>query len=403
MPKKAKRKVESPFTGDDLRAYIREYIDSYMDQVEDMGLEEEEFPIFYTSYPFDVTAYILKDNSTCIVFKGHAPVTSINIKHTDLSSVDSKLSIQDYDHVLCYSPSQPYTEEEAKVNAGSDVAEDVENIRQLKDFDAPRVERDNTLRTMKHIMIVNPWLAIRKSPGSVDVVADNKEKAAGEIVRKESEDFSAYSERLNAIKSSPMDVPEPSGVEMPPEVKEPPEPPKPEEPTETKTVTVDPGQETVHVPGTNINIQIKQPEGAQEFKGDKDYDMLRVKKTLYKHTTKIETLDGKTKEISGKMEGMDQIKQTVFRMNRKTHDNEAKMSQMEKINAELVKKMNALIEEQRIENKKMRRFIIERARKARNQAMFVAIVALIIAILTIPFLIILLMNSWDEVKGFLGM
>jgi hypothetical protein len=117
----------------------------------------------------------------------------------------------------------------------------------------------------------------------------------------------------------------------------------------------------------------------------------------------IEDLKRKFKKMDEKLGRMEQTKDTVFRVNRKVHETGAKMTQLEKGNREVMKSFAEVRTEQREENKKMRRFITERARKARNQALIVGLVALIISLITLPFVIMLVMRFWEQLRGLFGM
>ena len=119
-----------------------------------------------------------------------------------------------------------------------------------------------------------------------------------------------------------------------------------------------------------------------------------MKKTLYIQSRDIEELRRVNDELSGKLGNLEQMRQTVFRVNRKVFDSDAKMAKLEKSNMDILRRFAELRSEQAEQNKKMRRFITERAKKARNQALVVAIVALVLALVTLPFLIMLIMRFW---------
>jgi hypothetical protein len=199
---------------------------------------------------------------------------------------------------------------------------------------------------------------------------------------KEDEDFAQYSSKIRELEISLLGI-------IPP-------PPK-EEPKKKETA-----EEAMAPPpplGTNINIEIKQPETQtkEETMEDKmDLDILRLKKTLYIQTTDIEDLRRKVMELSNKMATYEQLRQTVFRINRKVYDADARMGRIEKSNNEILKKVAEARLEQREENKKTRRFIIDKTKSARNQAMVLGIAAIGFAV------VVLIIAKWEEVRTFLG-
>jgi hypothetical protein len=429
MPKKKKKKGKKPPKEEDeqppepepvelsleeeIKAFISAYIDSYMDYVEELNLDQEDFPLFYTYYPFDVTGYILPDDSTCVLFRGLAAATLIDIKGADFEIVDKEMANRKYDHICCYPESQKYTKEEAVKQARKDVELDVEKTRLLKQEDAERMARDHALKSMRLLTVVVPWAGARESEEGLPTrVQTQAGKFAPENLKiKEGEDFSTYSKRLKDLEKDlftakkeeapPTEIPPPP--EEAPAEKETP-PPKEEpikiEPSTPTTIPVPPGTTPA-----NISIEIKQPEAMEKgeaFEEKRDLDILRLKKTLYIQTTDLEELKRKVMEMTNKLGNIEQMRQTVFRMNRKVYDTDARMTNVEKSTREMMRKVAEMSAEQREENKKMRRFIIERSKKARNQAMTVGGIALIIALVSLPLLVMLLMQFWDKIGPMLG-
>ncbi len=451
---KSKKRSPSPkeqfesILGDDIKAYITTYIDSYMEYVEELNIDEGELPLFYTNYPFEVKGYILPDNSTCILFRGFAETTSIEIKKGEFEAVDREISDRNFDHICCYPPSHTFTKDEAEDRARNDVDQDVENSRLLRDKEPEREARHDTLRSIRFLSVAVPWVSTRKTEeaGLLSPLQDEEKFAPENLKIKEDEDFSSYSERLKNLEKTLIEGPK---EEAPPEVEQPPEadkpavaerPPEPEVPTpppEKKPIVAEeppptptsptpsapppppsviqvkeegaPSPKLIPVPpgqaGTAISIEIKQPEApprSEVPEPRKDIDVLRIKKTLYNQTMEIEDLKRKIKEQDNKLDSVKQTKETVFRMNRKVHETGTKMTQVEKSNRGLMRSFAELRTEQREENKKMRRFITEKTKKARNQAMVVAIVAIVLALVSLPFLIMLVMRFWGEIKTMFG-
>jgi hypothetical protein len=377
---------------EELEIYCAVYTDSYMNTVEELNISEMDFPLFYTYYPFDVSAYILPDNSTCILFRGLASAASIEVRKADFEEVDKEIARKKFDHILCYPPSHIYSKDEAKAQAKMDVEQDVKNTKQLTQIDAEKSARDYSLKSIRMLAVVTPWVGTRKTKkaGSEPV------KFAPEDLRiKENEDFSIFSNRLKNMETTLIEGKAP---------------PPPGDDVTKATISADKAGTTTipapaGAPGTNISIEIKQPETG---KGDvdlekKEMEILRLKKTLYIQATDIENLKKKQVEMNNRLQNFEQMRQTVFRMNRKVFDTDAKVIKLEKINREMMAKVAEMRVEQREENKKMRRFITEKVKKARNQALIVAGIAIGIALFSLPFLIMLLIRYWGEIKSIIGL
>ncbi|UCG68654.1 MAG: hypothetical protein JSV09_12735, partial [Thermoplasmata archaeon] len=333
--------------------------------------------------------------STCLLFRGLSSATTIDIQEVDFGEVDLEIVERKFDHICCYPPSHSFSKEEAEKQARSDVEKDVESARLLKREEAETADRDYSLKSVRMLTVVAPWAATRKA-GEGALQTHSAAKFTPENLKpSEGEDFSAYSQRLKNMEASLFEAKEEE--ESPPakEKKAPEPPPPPEVPTAQVTTPTTP---------TNISIEIKQPEakGKEAFDEKKELDILRLKKTLYIQTTDIEDLRKKTGEINNKLGNIEQMRQTVFRMNRKVYDTDARMTQVEKSHREMMKKIAEMRAEQREENKKMRRFITEKSKKARNQALIVAIIALVLAAVSLPFLIMLLLQFWDKIGPMIG-
>ncbi len=385
-----KKSPEGEFT-----TYIGVYIDSYMNYVEELNIDEADFPLFYTYYPFEVQGYILPDNSTCILFRGLASTNTIDVKSADYDVVDSEIKEKRFDHICVYPPSHPYTNEEAKNQAKKDVDMDIGNTKQISHLDAERQEKDYTLKSIRMLSVVIPWTGERESSSK-----ERKDGAAKfdleSLKMKKGEDFIDYSGRIKGLESSFF-------------LGEPPPPPVDTPPPE-KSIPIDaPSATNIPIPSTgtptNISIEIKPDT---QKKGDifderKEMEMLRLKKTLYIQATDIDNLKKKEVEISNKLQNVEQMRQTVFRMNRKVYDSDAKVANLERNNRGLITEIKKMREEQKDENKKMRRFITEKTKKARNQAMIVAAIAIALSLISLPFLIMLLIKFWGEIKSMIGM
>jgi hypothetical protein len=397
------KKASSEKTQEDkIKTYITEYIDSYMNSVEELSIDEADFPLFYTYYPFDVIGYILPDHSTCILFRGLASGTQIEIKNADFEVVDTEISERKFDHICCYPPSFSFTKGEAKKRAKSDVKKDVKNVQQVRQMDAERSAKEYTIKSIRMLAIVAPWTARRK-----DGVQREEVKITSTTLKaKEGEDFASFSDRIKSLEASVVKgKPSPPPPETPPPMSPPSETPPPAPPITVEApegIEVSTPQTTPQ--GTNISIEIKQPETpkGEAIDEKKDMEILRMKKTLYIQATDIENLRRRETEMSNKLQSFEQMRQTVFRMNRRVYDTDAKVTRLEANDKELIKVIGEMQVEQQEENKKMRRFITEKARKARNQAMMVAAVAIAISLISLPFLIMLLIKFWGEISEMLG-
>jgi hypothetical protein len=386
------------------KTFIVSYIDAYMDQVEELNVKESDFPLFYTNYPFEVHGYLLPDNSLCVLFKGLAPAMTIQVERKDFKFVDSEISQKRFHHICCYSPSQSYTKEVAKKHAISDVTRDIENARNLSAEGVDTVSKAELLRSIGLMTVAMPWISARKTKrGTLRVPPKSEQsKFSLENLRKsEDEDPQEYSQRLRNLETMLLGA----APERPTGSKQPPAPPPPVPPP-VQIPSQIPSQTPSQTPsGTNISIEIKQPEGKtkDEMLDDKtDLDILRLKKTLLLQTTDIEDLRRKISELSNKMANYEQMRQTVFRMNRKVYDNDARMGNVEKSNWETMKKVVEAKAEQKEENKKVRRFITEKAKKVRNQAMIVGFIALAVSLITLFLGLPIIVEYWDVVSNFFG-
>lgn len=364
---------------DRLKTFITAYIDSYMDYVEEQNIKEGDFPLLYAYYPLDVTGYILPDESTCFLFKGLAAATNITIEKADYRSVDSEITDKRYDYISCYPPSFSYTKEEAEKQAKSDVDGDIAHSKQLGTVQAERAAKDETLKSIRLLFVGMPWVAQRKEgEGSLKFPRgkDAEEVSTEALGMKEDEYFSDFSDRVHTLENALLHGTKIS-TEPPEEEKKEPVEEKPAPPPASETAV--PVAAAAAAPGTHVTVEIKQPEApakGEVYNERTEEDILRLKKTLYIQSRDIEELRRVNDELSGKLGTLEQMRQTVFRVNRKVFDSDAKMAKLEKSNMDILRRFAELRSEQAEQNKKMRRFIAERAKKARNQALALAGIAL---------------------------
>jgi hypothetical protein len=387
---------------DRLKIFITAYIDSYMDYVEEQNIKEGDFPLLYAYYPLDVTGYILPDESTCFLFKGLAAATKITIEKADFSAVDSEITDKRYDYISCYPASFSYTREEAEKQAKNDVDGDIAHSKQLGTVQAERAAKDETLKSIRLLSVGMPWIAQRKEGGGSLKFPQGKdadELSTDALGMKEDEFFSDFSDRVHTLESALL-----YGTKIstePPEdeeVKEETEEAKPAPPPAIEPVV--PVAAAAAAPGTHVTVEIKQPEapGKGEIYNERtEEDILRLKKTLYIQSRDIEELRRVNEELGGKLGNLEQMRQTVFRVNRKVFDTDAKIARLEKSNMDILRKFAELRSEQAEQNKKMRRFIAERAKKARNQALALAGIALGVGMAALALLILDI-----DIKSLLG-
>ncbi|UCF08421.1 MAG: hypothetical protein JSW28_01665 [Thermoplasmata archaeon] len=391
-----------------LKTYISAYIDSYMDLVEELNIKEGDFPLLYAYYPLEAKGYILPDNSTCILFRGLAAATLIEVEKADFEAVDREIIEKRYDYICCYPSSQSYTRDGAAVQAKKDVEEDMEHVKKLGTVSADRAAKDENLKSIRLLSVALPWITARgEEKGALKIPPDDHAKLYSfeGLKMKEDEYFSGYSERLDGLEKAlfygAKIEPAPS---KPPAVSEAAMTTK-QVPDVTTAASLAAATAAQAPPGTHVSIEIKQPEakGKEEILKDRtEEDLLRIKKTLYTQTLELEEIKRANQELSNKLGNFEQMRQTVFRINRKVFDSDAKLKRIEKNNRETLRKFAELRTEQKEENKKMRRFIAERAKKARNQALTIAGIALALSVVSLIFLIPLLMRFWDEIKSVLG-
>lgn len=376
------------FSEEGLKTFITAYIDSYMDYVEEQNIKEGDYPLLYAYYPLDVTGYILPDESTCILFRGLASATNIAIERADFGAVDSEVADKRYDYICCYPPSFPYTREEAEKQARRDVDGDIEHSKQLGTVKADRAAKDETLKSIRLLFAAMPWVAQRKGgEGSLKFpqVKDEEELSEKALGMKEDEYFPGYSDRINRFENALL-----HGTKISQEPQEEEE----KEHEETKPAPASepaaPVAAAAAAPGTHVTVEIKQPEApakGEMYKERTEEDILRIKKTLYIQSRDIEELRRLNDELSDKLGNLEQMRQTVFRVNRKVFDSDSKMGRLEKSNMDILRRFAEFRAEQAEQNKKMRRFIAERAKKARNQAMALAGIALAVGMAALALLI----------------
>ncbi len=387
---------------DRLKTFITAYIDSYRDYVEEQNIKEGDFPLLYAYYALDVIGYILPDESTCFLFKGLAAATNITIEKADYRAVDSEITDKRYDYISCYPPSFSYTKKEAEKQAKSDVDGDIAHSKQLGTVQAERAAKDETLKSIRLLFVGIPWVAQRKvGEGSLKFPQgkDAEEGSTEALGMREDEFFSDFSDRVHTLESALLHGTKIS-TEPPEEEKMEPEEVKPAPPATAEPATA-PVAAAAAAPGTHVTVEIKQPEAPGKggvYNERTEEDILRLKKTLYIQSRDIEELRRVNEELGGKLGNLEQMRQTVFRVNRKVFDSDAKMAKLEKSNMDILRKFAELRSEQAEQNKKMRRFIAERAKKARNQALALAGIALGIGMAA---LILLILDI--DLKSLLGL
>ncbi len=455
-----------------VNGYIKAYTESYMDLIDEEG-DEANQPLFYKNFPYETTGYILPNGQVCALFKGNAQATTTKTFEESERTVERVLGRKNHDHFLRFLPNSDFDLEKAKATGDSQAKEDLARVAKLKENGFSTEKIDTVQVLIEREVKTTPWLLVLKgeefkalssdsevgenakelieaseikdikyledtgklpgvgalSDGSVpeipleDFDIEDEPISAAELeLLKERERIKELEEKLLNIetkKISPPKVAAPKKVPIKKEYREEriervvptPEPPKAQAPVDSGVQLIRESQ-PAYPKGqpSNINIQIKSPEGKGGLyptpipiqqgptkvvlpprpapKAAKDLDVVRLKKTVLSLNDKMRLLEKGLKRLEKDPDVVDQLKHTVFRMNRRLYETEKKLKQSEAVDKKIIAMIKELDQRQKQEFANQRKLIMEEVLGAKRYAKKWSVSILLFLVVTVFFILV---------------
>lgn len=306
MSKKDQLKPHEKDRMERMEKYINKYLEKYRSKVESEEIERDYLPNFYADQPFKIAGYFFSNRSVAFTFKAGAQMSEVEIVMGDYDIVREQLEDRTVDYFLGYPPYFSLSSEEAADNARHDAKIDMETAKRHLNLKSMKEYLAGLEKEIQDLARVNPWLKEKADSQTEKLSKSEKiiESLTQEIARQEDEKYSEYLRVLGTLE----DI-EPMEGEVPEDIEDHIAPPVPIEeerkaPRPAPEVTPFPAKERLE-PTVILRKERKHPS------------VVKVKTELPK-----------------------EIKDTVFRMNRRLYDVEKKVSPLERYLKANVKNIN---------------------------------------------------------------
>jgi len=348
-------KVNSDEDLERLRSFIDIYITKYCERVEAQGLEPDRQPNFYADYPFEVTLYKLPNGAMCAAFVGGTQALNYQLRKANYDLISRKLKERELDHFQGYMPYQPLSEEAAIAKARKDAIRDIRAVERSQNITAIKEHIAGLEKEIENVAKMNPWLedSANSQTEHLSETQSLLESMQQQVARQEEEKFNHFEDELDRLAAYNEAKPSPKAKPAPP--------PKP-----------------AAAPAPPPPRQSGPPRKVREA-------FVQIKKEKVEPPPKPEP----------KKEVPDELRNTVFRMNRRVFAIEQKvdpmeqyvkanMAQMQKAMKVLQKRQAKSVEKQRIQMDEMEARV-ERAYRKGKSAVNLAAIATVLSLMVLLF------------------
>ncbi|RLF49170.1 MAG: hypothetical protein DRN20_02830 [Thermoplasmata archaeon] len=138
-----------------IKEYVRSYLDEYRKVVE--GEKPEILPDFYEHYPYSVIAICMPNDTVCVLFRTGAPQLEIIVRDGDFAEVRKKLQDRWCDYFMLLLPDRMGVDD-AKERARADALHDLSVVSKRLRILSLKKELAKLEEDFERVIKINPWL-----------------------------------------------------------------------------------------------------------------------------------------------------------------------------------------------------------------------------------------------------
>lgn len=287
---------------DKIATYIETFIYKYRERVEKERMEEK--PYFYKEYPFHVIVYLMPNTALAALFQSGTKYLAVEVKKTSYKSLKEKIRNKEMNYMLTVPSSQPLTKQKAAEQGYREAIEDVKALKKELAYESAKKDLKQLSAERENMLKKNPWL-VKETSEQLDRLA-HINYLIEDLTTEDSDDETKRYENYyrQVVKLEKMKGPK---KEKSPEKKPDlmPEPPKEKEPESEP--------EPIKLPKQTMRPSRPRQRAAFIEAGD-----IKTVKRRKVRDQKPDVVDIPP-----------EIKNTIFRMNRRLYDMEKQMRPLE--------------------------------------------------------------------------
>lgn len=155
----AKKKDDSEPVSDtdELEVFVSKYMDAYRSYLNEKDMDERHLPQFYKGFPFNAEIYRLPNEAVCVLFR-KSNRSKLAVMDGNYDDVKGKLDDRALDFMQVFPPFTSFDAEGAERLAHLDAERDLKVSRRLEILSNTEIHIDEIHEDMKGMLELNPWL-----------------------------------------------------------------------------------------------------------------------------------------------------------------------------------------------------------------------------------------------------
>jgi chromosome segregation ATPase len=309
---------------------------AYRNYLTEKDMDERHLPQFYKGFPFVAEVYRLPNEAVCVLFR-KSNRSKLLVLDGEYDDVKSKLDEKALDFMQVFPPYTNFDQDEAERLAHLDAERDLKVTRRLEILSVAEVHLNDIQDDMNSMLELNPWLD-EQAKTQKDKLTEAKElilELYKEVDTGEEERFAEYARAFMEIMAfERAEMEEVAGeIELQLETTL--------EEIEDRVTKI---EENFEIYGQTINQNMDELESSvkkMSFKVDTldesegiseevDIALRKVRNSLKDTNSKITVIKKEIKDIKKEVTVAGEIKDTVFRDNKRVHNLNGRVTDMEK-------------------------------------------------------------------------
>lgn len=318
-----------------LEGFVDNYLNSYRSYLAEKKIDEKYMPGFYKDFPFVAEAYILPNKAVCVLFK-KSNRSKINVLEGDYKVIKTKLDERSFDFMQVFPPYTNFTSGEAETLAHLDADKDMKITRRLEMLSAAEVHISQINDDINSVLDLNPWLdeQTKSQKEKVEKAREILNDIYKEVGTSLDEKFSDYSRLLMEIMAFEKEEVEEVAGEMEVELESAMEGfearmSKVEEGFESFGRAMNQGIRALEQTVKEMKVKVSSMESGIDIPEEVE---TALKKALDSNKENAARLDNMKQDIASIKKDLvlsKDLKETVFRDSKRTHNLNERLSEIE--------------------------------------------------------------------------
>lgn len=318
-----------------LEGFVDNYLNSYRSYLAEKKMDEKHMPGFYKDFPFVAEAYILPNKAVCVLFK-KSNRSKVVVLEGDYKDIKSKMDERSFDFMQVFPPYTNFSSNEAERLARLDADKDMNITRRLDMLGAAEVHIGQINDDINGVLDLNPWLdeQTKSQKEKLEKAKEMLNDLYKEVEVSQDERFSDYSRLLMEIMAFEKEEVEQVAGEMEVELE------SAMEGFETRMSKVEEGFESF---GRAMNqsmraleqivkemkVKVSSISSGMEIPEEVETALKKALDSNKENTAKIEGVKRDIADIKKDLTVSKDLRETVFRDSKRTHNLNERVSDIE--------------------------------------------------------------------------